>query len=239
MTPFLPMNQLIFDLSLSWFSKIASVTYGLIGVFLTIKFAFLILQMAHASDYFETIKGAASYLGMTLAFPILAKLLIFGASDIANKIIIPSTRPELEGIGKYFEIIFASFPLIQFVWKIADILVLNIAWAFHTVLISVLIAISPLIFFGAMMTDFSTGVRPYFTTLGSLCLWPILWNILGALSVGVLSSINSAPITSFCFYIVFHMLQLLSPIFCFSLLKNLNLDMGSRTAMKLGGKLWN
>ena len=236
MNSFLPMSESIFSLSLVWFERISHLTYGLIGVFITIKFAFLIMQVSPAQSYFDSIKNAASYLGMTLAFPILAKLFVFGASDIADRIFKVASYPKFTGIAEYVEIIFGQFGLIMFVWKIIDLLVLNLAWAFHTVLLSVLIAIAPLIFFGCMMTDFNVGIKPFFTTFVALCAWPIVWNLLGQLGMTTLSNLNSTPLTSICFYFVFHLLQILSPIFCFSLLKNLNLDMGSKFAVKIGGK---
>jgi len=121
--------------------------------------------------------------------------------------------------------------------KIGDLIVVNLAQSIYAVLLSLFICVGPIFGFLSFMLGFSSNMREYFGVFISLCLWPILWNILGKLSQSVGSQFADAPLASVLYWITVQVLQFISPIFAYGLFKSMSTNLGVSKIISTG-KSW-
>ncbi len=238
MNSFMPLNEAVMSASLILFHKVASAVSAFVSVILILRITILSVKISPASDYGDILKDAVSFFGILSIFPTILKLIIFGIKDLASKISYVSEAETQLGISSFFNQMFSDYPILSMFGKIGDILILGLSNAVYTALLSLFIASAPVFFFLSFMLNIQQGIKGYFSLIISLSLWPIMWNILGHLSIQISSEFNDSPVSSVCFWMVIQILQLLSPIFSFMLFKNLTATTGVATAARYGKMLW-
>lgn len=237
MTTFLPMNESVLSQGLTLFSKVSSILAGLVSVVFFMRIAYLVVKISPGSDYGDVIKDTVAYFAASSIYPVLLRMIVFSVNEIAAKVSYISNVESQLQIQEFFDKIFSTSIALGLYSKLGDTLVLGIANAIYTAFISILIAAAPIFIFLSTMLDLQGGLKVYFGLILSLCLWPIMWNLLGQLSLHVGGAFHESPITSVCFYVVIHVLQLLSPIFSFSLFKSMSLNLGVGKVASLGRML--
>ncbi len=238
MTPFLPMNELILSSSLTLFTKVATIVTGGISVLFMMRLCFLVVKVSPAEEYGDLIQDCVYFLGVTAIYPVILKLIVFGLGDLAYKISFIPVESSQRALHDFLERMFSDFPMFVVFGKIGDIFILGVANSIYSALMSLLIASGPIFILLGTMLNLQTGIKSYFGLIICLNLWPVMWNLLGQLSIQMSGIFHESPVTSVCFVFVVQVLQLLSPIFSFTLFKSLSLDSGSSKIMSIGRMFW-
>lgn len=222
MTNFNPMNEVMLTAALGLFSKVSNFMSALVGMIFIMRITLLVIQVASARDYADVLSDTVKYLGITSLFPYLIRLIVDITSSLALKVSFVPLSEEQKSVQDFIHNLLGEYPLFQIFGSIGDLILNLFAQSIYTVLISLLLAIAPIVIFTSIMLNFTESVGAYFQTLIALCLWPILWNILGLLGRELFPLINDSPVSGVVFWIVVQFLQLFSPIFCFLLFKSLS-----------------
>lgn len=238
MNSFLPINEAVVTASLILFQKVAAAVTAFVSVIVILRMTYLVVKISPANEYGDLLKDTVSFLGIIMIFPMILKLIIYGIADLAKKISFVTPAESQAGISAFFNRMFSDYPILSIFGKIGDILILGFANAVYTALLSLFIASAPVFFFLALLLNVHNGIKGYFSLIISLSLWPIMWNILGQLSIQISSQFNDSPVSSVCFWFVIQVLQLISPIFSFILFKNLTATTGVGTVARYGKMLW-
>lgn len=226
MNSFLPMNEAVLSGGLALFTKVAGILMGFVSVIFMMRLVFLVVKISPAPEYGELIQDTVMFLGMLAIYPIILKLIVFSIEDLAVKIAyIP--QPETQSLIKSFlDRLFYNNPIFQISGSIGHIILASLAQSVYTALISLFVASAPIFIFLSTMLGIHSGLRSYFGILISLCLWPVMWNLLGQLGTQVGMHFMDSPVSTFCFWTVIQILQLLSPLFTFGLFKNMSTGVG-------------
>lgn len=224
--------------ALDLFSKVAQIANGLVAFLIVSRISFLVVKISQGSAYGEVLQDAVVFFVAIALYPMLVKTILGVSSDIAIQIgTIPVPEAQSK-IGQFFQRMVSDYPLLMIFSGIGDLLILNIAKAIYTILLSVLIASAPLFILLSTLLNIHGGLKTYFGIFITLSLWPIIWNLIGALANNFNGKFGDSVLASTSFWIVFQAMQLLSPIFTFGLMRSMSLSLGSSTAMKIGRKLW-
>ncbi len=232
------MNEEVLSAGLILFNKVAGAVSAFVTVVVILRMTYLVVKISPANEYGDLLKDTVSFFGILSIFPMILRLIIFGTADLAKKISCVTPPEGQAGIRAFFDRMFSDYPMLSIFGKIGDVLILGLANAIYTSLLSLFIASAPVFFFLALLLNIHHGFKGYFGLIISLSLWPIMWNILGQLSVQISSQSNVAPASSVCFWVVIQVLQLISPIFSFILFKNLTATTGIGTVARYGKMLW-
>lgn len=238
MNAFLPMSEAVLSSGLILFNKVGAAVTAFVSVVLILRMTYLVVKISPGSEYGDLLKDAVSFFGILSIFPMILKLVIFGTADLARRISFIAPPESQSGIRSFFNRMFSDYPLLSIFGKIGDVLILGLANAVYTALLSLFVASAPVFFFMALLLNIHHGFKSYFGLIISLSLWPVMWNILGQLSVQISSQFNDSPVASVCYWIVILVLQLISPIFSFMLFKTLSTNTGVGTVARYGGMLW-
>ena len=237
MNSFVPMNEAVLAGGLGLFGKVAGILTGFVSVVFMMRLSYMVVKISSPMEYGDLFKDTVAFLSLIALYPVLIRLIIFSIADVATKI---SYIP-LEGNQKMFQEfiskLLSDYPLFMIFGRLADIIILSLANSVYTVFISLLMAAGPIFLFLSTMLNMQTGLKTYFGLLISLSLWPIMWNILGHLSLYVGGQFKESPISSVCFYLVILVLQLLSPLFTFGLFKSMSLGTGITKVITWGRML--
>lgn len=221
MNPMLPMNEAVLSAALGLFSKVSLIVSGLVGFVFVMRVCFLSLRIAGSYEYLELVGDTVKYFGITNLFPILAKLVINVTGSLALAIsFVPMTQAQGE-IEEFMQKLLSDFAMFQIFGRIGDIIMNLVTQSLYTVSIALLLAIAPILIFMSSMLGLLQGISAYFTSLISLCLWPVLWNLLGLLGRELWPLVGSSPISSVTFWLVIQLLQFFSPLFCALLFRSL------------------
>lgn len=234
MNSFIPMNEAVLSGGLSLFGKVAVILTGLVSVIFMMRLAFLVVKVASVTEYGDLIKDVVSFLAFINLYPVLIKLIIFSIGDIATKISYLPLEENQRMFQEFISKLLSDYPIFMIFGRLGHIIILGLANSIYTTFILLLLAAGPIFLFLATMLDMQGGLKAYFGLLISLSLWPIMWNILGNLSLHVGGQFNESPVSAVCFYIVILVLQLLSPLFTFSLFKSMSLSTGVSKVISLG-----
>lgn len=233
MGPFMPVSDSVISGGLELFSKVSIIVSGLVGVVFAMRVTYLVVRIAPPSEYGSLLQSIVAYFGLTAVYPILLKLLVTSSGTIASRVsFIPLDRAHSDVVS-FFDSLMAGYPVAIISAKISFLFVQGLAFSIFTALLSMFVASGPIFIFLSTMLDLSSGLKTYFGILISLSLWPVLWNILGQLATHVGGQFSEAPISSVCFWIVIMLLQLLSPLFAYSLFKNMSVDTGASKALRI------
>lgn len=234
MNSFVPMNEAVLSGGLSLFDKVAAILTGFVSVIFMMRISYLVVKVAPASEYADLIKDSVSFLALVALYPILLKLIIFSIGDIAKKISFIPLDDNQRIVKEFIERLLSDYPLMMILGKLGDVLILGLANSIYTAFISLLMASGPVFLFLATMLNMQAGLKTYFGLLISLSLWPVMWNIMGNLSLHVGAQFHDSPVSAVCFYLVIQVLQLLSPIFTFSLFRSMSISTGVTKIISVG-----
>ena len=236
--PFLPMNEVVLSGSLGLFAKVSTIVTGGLSVVFMMRLCFLVVKVSPAEEYGDLIQDCVYFLGVTAIYPVLLKLIVFGLGDLAQKISFIPIESSQQVLRDFFDRMFSDLPIFMVFGKVGDLFILGIANSIYSALLSLLIASGPIFILLGTMLNLQTGIKSYFGLIICLNLWPVMWNLLGQLSIQMGGLFHESPVTSVCFVFVVQVLQLLSPIFSFTLFKSLSLDSGAGKLMSVGRMMW-
>ncbi len=237
MNSFIPMNEAVLSGGLSLFSKVAAILTGLVSVIFMMRLSYLVVKVAPASEYGDLFKDTAAFLTLVALYPVLIKLIIFSIGDIATKVSYIPLEENQKMFQDFISKLLSDYPLFMILGKLGDVIILGLANSIYTAFISLLMASGPIFLFLATMLNMQAGLKTYFGLLISLSLWPIMWNIMGHLSLHVGGQFKESPVSAVCFYVVILLLQLLSPLFTFSLFRSMSLNTGITKVVSIGKML--
>ena len=220
MNPFLPMEPSALSSALSQFGHVSTVASSVVGLIVLAKLVFLLIIVSPAEKYGSVIRDVVTYFAVISVFPLLVTALIHTTGDIALQLNFQSAEPPPGTIGAYFQALESKMPFFMMFSDLGKLSVLHIARAIYTVLISLLIAIGPIVILTSVLIN-GSGVGSFVTALVTLSLWPVTWNLLGVLSTEIYRNSSMTSLGQFCFWLVVETLQLFSPIFSVFLLKSL------------------
>ncbi len=211
MHPFNPAIDLILQSGFLLFTKVSVMMLGLIGTIFLMRVIALQARFAHAQDYAGLLKDVVLYFSMIQLFPILVRIIYSTGAGLATKISFVPVTVAQSKLDEFFSSMFFDFQILKITAKIGDFVILNLAQGF------------------------------YFTTIISISLWPVVWNLIGLFGKELFNSTSSSTLTIIIYWFLIQILQLLSPLFCLFLLKSLSpsgvvtkiIGMGT----KIGGKL--
>jgi hypothetical protein len=241
MHPFNPAIDLILQSGFSLFSKVSVMMLGLIGTIFLMRVIALQARFAHAEDYATLLKDVVLYFAMIQLFPILVRMIYSTGAGLATKISFVPVTVAQSKLDDFFSSMFFDFQILKITAKIGDFVILNLAQGFYSIFTALLLSIAPIFIFMSTILGFEKGLGFYFTTIISISLWPVVWNLIGLFGKELFNSTDSSTLTIIIYWFLIQLLQLLSPLFCLFLLKSLSpsgvvtkiIGMGS----KIGGKL--
>lgn len=233
MNSFMPISDVVLTSGLSLFAKVSAVISGLIAVIFFMRMAFLVVKISPVQEYGKLIYDVGFYLALISLFPTITKLIVFGIGDLAAKISYLPPEQAQNDLIDFADKLLSSSPVLMVTIKAGFYFIQAIAYSVYTALISLFIAAAPIFIFLSTVLDIQNGLKAFFGILISLSLWPVMWNLLGQLALTVGSQIQESPISSVCFWLVILTLQLLSPLFTFSLFKNMSADLGTSKVLKV------
>lgn len=218
MNPFLPMDPNALEVALSQFSRVSLVVSGLVGTVMLGRFVLLLIQVAAAESYGAVLKDAVVYFVTISLFPRLLKAFFEMAGELALSIALknPVPPPSTALMSAFDNTFLLFFPKI-----LREMGTLYLAQAIYTLLLSILIAIGPVVIFLAVLVQ-GAGVAGYLGTIITLSLWPLTWNLLGALSAEIDSGFSGSTLAQIAFHFVVQLLQLASPLFSVFLFRTLS-----------------
>jgi len=222
MNPLVPLNDTVLQAALSLFSKVSLILSGLVGMIFVMRICFLSVRIANIYEYSEVIGDTVKYFGMTYLYPILVKLLVSVTGGLALSISYAPVTAAQSSIAEFAHKLFGEFVIFQIFGKIGDILMNLVTQTIYTVFISLLLSIAPILIFLSTMLGLSQGVGAYFSSLMSLCMWPVLWNLLGLLGRELWPIIGNSPVSTVVFWVVIQILQVASPLYCALLFRSLS-----------------
>lgn len=233
----LPANDVILKTSLSYFEKTSHIFLTLISLIFFMRVSYLLLKVSPPSDYVDLIKDITLYFASLMIFPMLITLSLDLIAALAQRLsFLPNTEAH-SVLQNMIDNLFHEFPFMMVFSKIGHLIITKIAQSIYTLFMTLLIAASPIFLFLTLLLNLGSTMKSYFLLFLSLALWPLMWNLIGSLSQEFLNNLNSAPLTLGCFYFVLQILQLLSPIFTYTLIKNLSLDLGAKKLFSTGASL--
>lgn len=233
MNTFMPISEIVLSGGLSLFVKVSALVSGFVAVIFFMRMTYLVVKISPANEYGKLIFDVAFYFGLLSLFPIITKLIVFGISDLAEKISYLPPEKAQSDLIEFADKLLSASPVLMVTIKACFHIIQAIAFSTYTALISLFIAAAPIFIFMATVLEQQVGLKTFFSMLISLSLWPVMWNILGQLGLTVGSQIPESPISSVCFWVVILVLQLLSPFFTLSLLKNMSADIGTSKVLKI------
>ena len=225
MGPFMPISEVVISGGLSLFAKVSAIISGFVGLMFAMRISFLVVRISPPSEYGNLLQSVIGYFGFTAIYPVLLKLIIATSGAIASRVtFVPLEQAQLD-IMNFVDALFSDFPIMMISGKIS--------YSIFTALISLFVATAPIFIFLGTMFDIQSGLKSYFGILISLSLWPVLWNILGQLAIHVGSQFKDSPVSSVCFWGVIMVLQLLSPLFAYSLFNKMSVETGTSKVLKI------
>ncbi|MBC7429996.1 MAG: hypothetical protein H7336_15385 [Bacteriovorax sp.] len=222
MNAFLPASDLILNSGLTLFSKVSGLMAALVGVVFIIRVVGLQTRFAGASDYADLLKDVMLYFALVSLFPMLVKLIYSTSASLAIKISYAPVPGAQQKLDEFLSSMFLNNAFFKIVAKIGDYLIINLAQGMYSVFTALLLSIAPIFIFLSTVVGFDRGLPLFFSTLISLSLWPVIWNLIGLFGKELLGSPDSSILTIVCYWIILQLLQLMSPIFCLLLLKSLS-----------------
>lgn len=223
MNPMLPLDSEIITSILSHFQKTSSVVSGLVALIVTIRITILLITNEPANSYGQIFKDAVLYFAILNLFPMCFRYAhdILGGVALRFLYVLPE-KTEVGMIESAVSVVKNSSVMLSMMTSVAPWLINHLAQALSTLLISILVAIGPVVIFMNTICGISRGVSAYFSALIGLCLWPLLWNLLGSLSVEIWPSFQDTSLRKVVYWSCVQLLQLASPLFCVVLFKTLS-----------------
>lgn len=221
MTPFLPMDSAMLNVALAQFQRVSIVVATVVGLILTARISLQLVTLGSAENYGGVLKDAIIYFVAISLFPSLMRVVIDTTGGLALAISFEPPEQKTDLVSGYLNVVRNNLGMVSVIVDLGKMGAPYFAQAIYSVLLSILIAIGPVVILLATLLG-GGGLMPYANSLLVLCLWPLTWNLLGALSVEVAKGFSGTSIGLFCFWIVVQLLQILSPLFSIFLFKSLS-----------------
>lgn len=221
MMAFPPLDPAMMDAVLSTFNSVAKAVMGLIGALFIVRSALLVIQMESAESYFALFRETLTLLLALTIFPNALKIVVSAAGELSGLIRFTEKTRELGAIDEFFLAVAQTFPWVSFLSELGNLAVYHIIRSVYSILIGLLAVASPLIFMSGYLTGRGIGVAQVSTLTLAMCLWPTLWNVIGLLGSSLWLQFQGSSLSSLIFSIVVLVLQVFSPLFCLSLLRDL------------------
>lgn len=234
MMAFPPLDPLMLDAVLTTFDHVSKVVMGLVGALFIVRCALLIALVESAESFFQLFKETLTLLLALTIFPHAFKALVSGTGELAGLIQFTEQTRELGAIDEFFVAMAQTFSWISFLSELGDLAVFHVIRSVYSILVGLLAVASPLIFISGYLTGRGIGVSQVSTMILAMCLWPTLWNAIGFLGSTLWAQFQSSSLSSLIFSIVVLILQVFSPFFCLSLLKDLRPQAALSAVAKLG-----
>lgn len=233
MNPFMPMNDAVLTAAMEMFSKVSNILTLLVSMIFIIRVSLLVATVSGPFSYSELLKDTFVYFGLIKLFPIFVKLIVQSTSGIAEKIsFVPQVQAQ-EAIQATVDKLFGESIFFRVLGRIGDLAIIYVANTAYTSLISLLLAVAPVVIFLNSMLGISHGIKIYFGVLMSLCLWPTFWNLLGLFGRELSSQMGHSPFSSAIFWLVIQAFQIISPILCIFLFSSLSASPGFSKTMSI------
>ncbi len=231
---FPPLDPSMMDAVLNTFGIVAKAVTGVIGALFIVRSALLLVSMESAESFFALFRETLTLLLALTIFPHAFKILVSGTGELAGLIRFEEQTRELGAIDEFFAAIAQAIPWISFLNELGSLAVYHVIRAIYSVLIGLLAVASPLIFISGYLTGRGIGVSQVSTMILALCLWPTLWNVIGLLGSKLWLQFQGSSLSSLIFSIVVLVLQIFSPLFCLSLLRDLRPQAAFGAAARFG-----
>ncbi len=236
MAPFLPMNLIVLEASLSLFANVSILVTGLVGLLFTMRLTLLIVRTAGAYEYGALIGDTVKYLGLTHIFPYLVRVTLSVLGSLAQKVSFVPAPEAKSQVESFIREMFSEFVLFNILARIGDVAISLLCQSFYSILLALLLAITPVMLFLSTMLGITQGIGAYFMSFISLGMWPLLWNLLGLLGRELWPHLSASPVAAVSFWVVIQVLQVLSPVFCIVLFVSLAPSQSlSRAVTVVGG----
>jgi hypothetical protein len=241
MNSFIPVSDVILSSGLSMFTKVSALMIGLVGIVFMMRIVTLQTRFASLYEYGSVLKDTVLYFVMLSLFPMLIRLIYGTSSKIALKISYSPVTLAQSKLDEFLSSLFFEYQFMKIIAKIGDFIIINLAQGMYSIFTALLLSIAPIIIFMSTVLGFEKGLGAYFSSLISISLWPVVWNLIGLFGKELFNSYESSTLTVVVYWMIIQFFQLLSPLFCLFLLKSLS-PSGVVTKViglgaKLGGKL--
>lgn len=237
MNSFIPLNEAVLSGGLSLFDKVATILTGFVSLVFMMRISYLVVKVSPAAEYGELFKDCVAYLAWVSLYPILLRLIVFTVGDIATKVSYIPIEENQKVFQDFVGNMLSDYPLFMIFGRLGDVIVLGLANSIYTTFLSLLMASGPIFLFLATMLNMQAGLKTYFGLIICLCLWPIMWNVLGHLTLHVGGQFKESPVSAVCFYVVISILQVLSPVFTYGLFRTMSLNTGITKVIAWGRML--
>lgn len=219
MTSFPPIDQSTVSAITDTFSKVSTVVMGLMGLVIVARFSLLAIQVGSVDRYAAVVREAVVVLITIALFPFLLKTSVSAISELASRFEFQSMDMGRGAVDEAFEEVLKSQPALWACAKIVSISFLYLVRTCFTLLLAIMCSAIPLV----LLIEFIFGSRIGVATIGSTILallsWPILWNLIGLLAMQLAPVMTETSVAGAVFSMMVHLIQLLSPLFCFALIK--------------------
>ena len=231
MNPFIPVDQVLLDATLSVFKKVSHVTLGFAGFVFAAQIAVLAVSMAGVQAYARVFRDISLLFVATQLCPSVLQILIKSVGDIASHISYAEMPHPKGAVEQLFEVVKNSVPILGFSSEILSMSLPYMARAVYAVLLALLCSIAPVVLLVGLVTGIGGAAQGLFQSLIAMAIWPIVWNSIGLLAHEIWPSFAQTSLASVCFWIVVSVVQLLSPLFCIHFFRNLSPGAAIGTAL--------
>ncbi len=237
MNSFFPVSDVILTSGFSLFTKVSALMIGLVGIIFVMRIVSLQARLASLYEYGSVVKDMILYFALLSLFPFLIRLIYGTSASIAQKIsFVPATVAQSK-LDEFLSSLFFEYQFLKVIAKIGDFVVINLAHGMYSIFTALLLSIAPIIIFMSTVLGFEKGLAAFFSSIISVSLWPVVWNLIGLLGKELFNSYDNSTLTVVVYWVIIQVLQLLSPIFCMFLLKSLSPSGVVTKVIGLGAKL--
>ncbi len=225
---FTPIDSAMLDAALSVFRKVSGVSSGFVATIFVARITLLVASVASVEAYGKLFKDIAFFFIAITLFPQVFKIVVSSVGTLSASV---GSQAVASGGGatatdELMLAMMAQMPILGFLVDVLPLSITYIAQSIFSIIIGLLCAIAPVMFLSHLISGSLVGLQQFLSTLIILCLWPVLWNVLGLLRHELAPTISQTSLGSFCFAIVVQVLQLISPLVCMPLFKSGSLAQG-------------
>lgn len=232
---FQPIDSSMLDAALLVFRKVSSISTGFVATIFVARLSILVVSVAAVEAYGKLLRDMAFFFIAISLFPQVFRIVVSSvgvlSSTVGSQAVVSSGSPT--ATDELLQATKAQMPILGFMIDILPLSITYIAQSIFSIIIGLLCAIAPVIFLSHLISGSLLGLQQFLSTLIILCLWPVLWNVLGLLRHELAPTISQTSLGSFCFAIVIQCLQLVSPLLCIPLFKSSSLGSGMAKAANL------
>lgn len=226
-----PMDSVVLTAALAQFSKVSLVMSGIVGLTVIARFTFLVVTIASAEAYGHVLKGLVVYLVGISIFPKLLEVAVDITGSIALAIPLEAPPKETGVVERYLEVVQPQLGFIGVALDIGRFGIPHLAQAVYGLLLALLIAVGPVVLFVAALIS-GGGFQAYAISLLTLLLWPLCWNLFGALALELKAAASITSLGKYIYWFVVQILQLFSPLFTVMIFRNLSVGSAIQAPVK-------